>query len=314
MYKKIVVTGAAGFIGSHLAEHWLNKEHVEQVMGIDSLSIGSDLFNLPFDNSKFIFKHIDVNDDVLKVVLEQFEPDLILHLAANTHVDRSIQDARPFAFSNVQGTANLFECCKDLKNLKRFVTFGTDEVLGSKFSGESYENDVLSPRNPYAATKAAQELISQSYLITHGFPVIIIRCSNVFGPRQFSEKFLPTIIRSLILEEKIPLYGKGEQRREWTYVKEVCRALDIIVEKGTVGEIYHIGSGEERKNIDVVKMVLKVMNKDFDDCVEYVPDRLAHDFRYFLNTDKLQKLGWKYNGNMEEYFKETINWFIENLP
>ena len=187
--------------------------------------------------------------------------------------------------------------------------YSTDEVLGMRLEGQMLEGDPLTPRNPYAATKAAQELICDSYRITHKFPIIISRCSNCFGPRQFTEKLLPKLITNILAGNKVPVYGKGDQIREWTYVKDACLAVDFIMEQGSPGEIWHIASNDERVNIDVVKEVITKLGKRPEKFIEYVPDRKAHDFRYSLNCDRLRNAGWTPQYSFEEGIVATIDYF-----
>jgi len=310
---KILITGGAGFIGSHLVDHWIIKPEVEEVVVIDALYIGGDYKNLPVNNPKLKFYQEDLCDPCVLDIIEEHLPEYIFNLCSETHVDRSIENGMPFGMSNVIGTMNLLEALKKNKNLKKFLQFSSDEVLGMRLEGQMYEGDPLTPRNPYSATKASQELICDAYRITHGFPIIISRCSNCYGPRQLPEKLLPKLITNVLAGNKVPVYGKGDQIREWTYVKDTCRAIDIIVEKSNSGEIWHIGSNDERVNIDVIKEVITKLGKKPSKCIEYVPDRKAHDFRYSLNCDRLRATGWSPQYTFEEGITETIAYYKGNL-
>jgi dTDP-glucose 4,6-dehydratase len=310
---KILITGGAGFIGSHLVDHWIMRSDVEEVVVIDALYTGGDYKNMPINNPKLKFYHNDLCDPYVHDIILEHLPEYVFNLAAESHVDRSIINGIPFGMSNVIGTMNLLEALKKNQKLKTFYQMSTDEVLGVRLEGQMLEGDPLTPRNPYSATKASQELICDSYRITHDFPIVILRASNQYGPRQLPEKLLPKLITNVLAGKKVPVYGKGDQIREWTYVKDTCRAIDVIVEKSNPGEIWHIGSNDERVNLDTVKEVITKLGKKPSKYIEYVPDRKAHDFRYSLNCDRLRATGWSPQYIFEEGITETIAYYKERV-
>lgn len=306
---KILVTGGLGFIGSHLTDKLVEQNH--EVHVVDALKTGSDIKNM---NSKAQYFLQDLcEEEKLEDLFKSNQYDQIYHLAAESHVDRSIKDAQPFINSNITGTYNLFKAIEKTqdKSKLRFLLFSTDELMGELTTGSFKEEDPCYPKNLYSMTKQAQEAIARSYYAMYGINIVTTRCSNIYGPRQFQEKFLPTIIRSLLQDKKIPVYGKGDQWREWTWVKDACEAAIFIMQNGQSNQIYHIGSGIEKQNIDVVNFVIKEMQKD-SSFIEYVADRLGHDKRYSLCVDKVNKMGWKAQVDFEVGFKETIEWFIKN--
>jgi len=306
---KVLVTGSLGFIGSHLTDALIELGY--EVVGLDGLKTGSSIENV---NTKATYEIIDLFDkEMVLKCFQKYQFDQIFHLAAESHVDRSIQNAQPFIDSNITGTYNLYEAVKltqDLSKLK-VLLFSTDELMGQLTVGSFKEEDLCQPKNLYSMTKQAQEAIARSYFFSNNIQTITSRCSNIYGPRQFTEKFLPTIITSIQQQKPIPIYGSGNQVREWSFVKDAVNAAIFVIENGNANEVYHIGSGIEKPNIDVVKFVLGEM-KASEDLISYVQDRLGHDVRYSLCVDKVNKMGWKHKVSFEEGFKHTIEWYQEN--
>ena len=236
--------------------------------------------------------------------------DTIVHFAAESHVDRSIDDASAFVRTNVLGTFVLLDCA--LKhNIKRFIHISTDEVYGSISKGSFKETDILTPSSPYSSSKAGSDLLAHSYYITHGLPVIITRCTNNFGPYQYPEKLIPLFITNLIENKKVPVYGTGKNVRDWIYVEDHCKAVDFVLHKGNVGEIYNIGGGAEKTNLEITKSILEILGKDHT-MVEYVKDRPGHDLRYSLDCTRLRKLGWAPQYGFEDALHDTVRWYVEN--
>jgi dTDP-glucose 4,6-dehydratase len=236
--------------------------------------------------------------------------DRVVHFAAESHVDRSIDDASAFVRTNVLGTFVLLDSA--LKhNIKRFIHISTDEVYGSISNGSFKETDILTPSSPYSSSKAGSDLLARSYFITHKLPVIITRCTNNFGPYQYPEKLIPLFITNLIQNKKVPVYGTGKNVRDWIYVEDHCKAVDFVLHKGNVGEIYNIGGGAEKTNLEITEKIISMLHKD-DSMVEYVKDRLGHDLRYSLDCTKLQKLGWAPEHEFDDALCDTVRWYVKN--
>ena len=234
----------------------------------------------------------------------------MVHFAAESHVDRSIDDASIFVRTNVLGTFVLLDSA--LKhNIKKFVHISTDEVYGSINKGSFKETDILTPSSPYSSSKAGSDLLARSYYITHKLPVIITRCTNNYGPYQYPEKLIPLFITNLLGNKKVPLYGTGRNVRDWIYVLDHCKAIDFVLHKGNTGEIYNIGGGAEKTNIEITKMIIETLGKD-ESMIEFAKDRPGHDMRYSLDCSKLRKLGWKPDHSFDEALGDTIRWYIEN--
>jgi dTDP-glucose 4,6-dehydratase len=309
MQSKILVTGGAGFIGSNFV-HFMLKKHPEyKIIVLDNLSYAGRKENLQDVLNKITFIKGDIRnkEDVEKTVKDC---DEIVHFAALTHVDRSIIEAGDFVQTDVFGTYNLLEAAKKF-GIKKFVFISTDEVYGSINTGSFKETDNLKPRNPYSASKAGADLLCQAYFETYGLPIMITRSSNNYGPYQHPEKFIPKTIIYTLLGKKIPVYGKGENIRDWIYVEDNCEAIDLVLQKGKLGEIYNIGGKQELQNIMIVKAILRLLNKN-EDLIEFVKDRPGHDLRYSLDISKIEKLGWKPKIKFEEGIKKTISWYKEN--
>lgn len=303
----VLVTGGAGFIGSHFVDHLLeNTPH--HVTTLDTLTYAGRKANLDdaLDHPRHRFVKGDVRDNTL--VNAQLETaDVVVNFAAETHVDRSIESTERFVSTNVQGTETLLRSTLET-DLEWFVQVSTDEVYGETVKGSFSEADSLAPRNPYAATKASADLLAQSYHETHGSPVVIVRPSNNYGPRQHEEKLIPKFITRAMAVESLPVYGDGEHVREWTYVKDTCRAIETVIASGTAGEVYNVGSGVERRNIDLTRTIVDEVGGSRDR-IEFVEDRPGHDRRYALDTTKIESLGWSPAWTFEEGLRETIDYY-----
>lgn len=304
---RILVTGGAGFIGSHFVEYVLNTtEH--EITTIDTLTYSGDRENLQSvnqdDRHKFIEGDIR-NEHLVEEVLETV--DAVVNFAAETHVDRSITDSSKFVSTNIEGTRVLLAKAV-IADIDTFLQISTDEVYGEVLSGTFSEEDPLSPRNPYAATKAGADHLARSYYVTHNLPVVITRSSNNFGPRQHPEKVIPKFIEKAVNGEQLPIYGDGSNIREWIYVKDNCNAILKVLEKGTPGEIYNIGSGDEVQNVELAKAIVSELGIS-EDHLTFVEDRPGHDQRYALDTEKVRSLGWDTKWTFTEGLKETIKFY-----
>jgi dTDP-glucose 4,6-dehydratase len=309
----ILVTGGCGFIGSNFIRYLLGKQQSATIFNLDKLTYAGNPANLRDISSdgRYRFIHGDICDPVLvKDLLQREKIRTIIHFAAESHVDRSISDASDFIRTNVLGTFTLLDAALSA-HVDRFIHISTDEVYGSTRKGSFRETDPLNPSSPYSSSKASSDLIARSYCITHGLPVLITRCTNNYGPYQYPEKLIPLFVTNLLEGKKIPVYGTGENVRDWIHVLDHCRAIDCVLDQGTPGEIYNIGSDNERSNIDITQMILNALGKD-ESCIEYVKDRLGHDFRYSLDSSKLKSLGWRPEYSFEEGLQDTIEWYTAN--
>ncbi len=308
---RLLVTGGAGFIGSNFIRYMLDKYPDIRITNLDKLTYAGNLDNTKDfrDNPNYSFVKGDVRDNktVEKLVKEA---DLIVHFAAESHVDRSIEEAGSFVLTDVYGTFQLVEAAKKF-GLDRFVHISTDEVYGSIKEGEFREDSPLLPRNPYSASKAGAECIARSYHITHKVPILVTRSSNNFGPYQHPEKLIPKFITNAIRDMKLPLYGKGKNVRDWLYVTDNCSAIDLVLQKGKPGEVYNVGGGNERKNIEITRIILEHLGKP-EDLIEFVEDRKGHDWRYALDSSKISNLGWRPESDFESDLRKTIDWYREN--
>ena len=316
--KNIFVTGGLGFIGSNLTELLLKKGY--KVTVIDYLGIGSNKQNLKKQKNLTI-KKLDINKRyIIKNYIKKYQPDAIFNLAAETHVDRSIVNPKPFINSNFLGTFNLIETLRNLKLKKNFklIHISTDEVFGDiSIKKKSTENDPYNPSSPYASTKAAADLLIKSYIKTYKLPCIITNCTNNFGPKQFQEKLIPKIILNILSNKNIPIYGNGKNQREWIYVNDHCKILLKLFYKGRIGENYNIGSGFVRNNLYIARKILSITRQKFKifskSKIVFVKDRKGHDFRYSLNSNKLNKIyNLKQIQNFEKSIIKTIEWYIKN--
>jgi dTDP-glucose 4,6-dehydratase len=309
---RVFVTGGAGFIGSNFVYHLLEHYADYEIIVLDKLTYAGNLKNLEsaLAGPRLRFVRMDVCDPDIREAARGC--DLAVHFAAETHVDRSIEDAAPFTRTNVEGTWRVAEACR-ANRVRRFVHVGTDEVYGSLGpEGKFTENSPLVPSSPYAATKAAADMMVLSLARTHGFPATITRCSNNYGPYQFPEKFIPLMIAQALNLHPLPLYGDGLHVRDWIHVADHCRALDLILHRGRDGEIYNIGGGCERRNVDVARAILRSLERP-ETLIQFVSDRPCHDRRYALDSSKLHdELGWEPQENFERGLAATIRWYREH--
>lgn len=326
--KKILITGAAGFIGSHVARLFVNKYPDYQIYNLDKLTYAGNLENLKdidqMPNYKFILGDI-VDGDSMMELFKKYQFDGVIHLAAESHVDRSIENPMEFIMTNIVGTVNLLNAAKaiwqDNYEGKRFYHVSTDEVYGSLGDeGFFYEDTSYDPHSPYSASKASSDHLVRAYHDTYGFPMIISNCSNNYGQHQFPEKLIPLFINNIRHNKPLPVYGKGENIRDWLYVVDHAAAIDVIYHNGADGETFNIGGHNEWKNIDLIKVICKVMDEKLgrekgtsEKLITYVTDRAGHDLRYAIDSTKLQnELGWKPSLQFEEGIKLTIEWYLNN--
>jgi dTDP-glucose 4,6-dehydratase len=308
---RYLVTGGAGFIGSNFIHYILEKSSENEVINLDALTYAGRLDNLKKveNNGNYQFVKGSIND--LSLVKEQVNKvDIVVNFAAESHVDRSINSPLIFSETNVMGTHALLEAAKEA-DTKLFFHVSTDEVYGSIKDGSFTEESPLDPSSPYSATKTGSDLLVKSYNKTFGLPVIISRCSNNYGPYQHPEKLIPHFIKRLMNNQKVPVYGTGQNVREWIHVKDHCMAIDHLIEKGTKGEVYNIGSGEEKTNLELTKLLLNLFDKG-EEMIEYVSDRLGHDWRYSIDSSKLRKTDWKPQISFEKGISDTVNWYKDN--
>lgn len=314
--KKLLFTGGAGFIGSECVRQGVKRGY--GIVVVDKLTYAGDLRRIKDVEKEIIFYRADITDkEFIDHIFDKEKPDSIIHWAAESHVDRSIQDAFPFLETNVKGTQILLEISRQ-HGIERFINISTDEVYGElkeSASGEGeqfYETTPLNPSSPYSASKASADMLGRAYLRTYGVPVITVRPSNTYGPFQYPEKLIPVAISRAIDDKPVPVYAKGENVREWLYVEDCIRGTYKVLEKGKIGEIYNIGSGQEMRNIDVVRRILSILGKS-DSLVEFVQDRPGHDFKYRLNSDKIKKdLGFEVITKFDEGLEKTVQWYVEN--
>jgi dTDP-glucose 4,6-dehydratase len=309
---RVLVTGGAGFIGSNFVEMALTDQfpEISRVLVLDKLTYAGKLAYLSnvSDNPNFEFVQGDICD--LQLVSELVSRvDVIINFAAESHVDRSIEDASEFIRTNILGTQVLLDAAKN-HNLKKFIQISTDEVYGSILEGAWDENQSLLPNSPYSASKASADLLARSYFVTHGLNVNITRCSNNFGPKQDPEKLIPSFILKLSQGMKVPVYGDGLNVRDWLFVKDHCVGIYLVLTKGSPGEIYNIGGGTELTNVELTKKLLSLLKTD-ESRIEYVPDRLGHDRRYSVNAGKIETLGYKPSQNFQSNLQLTLDWFLK---
>ena len=309
---KILITGGAGFIGSNFIRYMLQKYPDYFIINFDKLTYAGNLENLSDvdKNPKYSFIQGDICDPVA-VEKAVSGVDAIINFAAESHVDRSIVEAGSFVQTDVYGTYVLLEAVKKHK-ISKFLHISTDEVYGSIQTGSFTETSTLAPNSPYAASKAGGDLIVRAYFKTHGLPVLITRASNNYGPYQYPEKFIPLFITNALEGKELPLYGDGKNVRDWLHVDDHCSGIDIVFHKGKLGEVYNIGGGNERENIEIVDIILKELGKS-KDIVKFVKDRLGHDRRYSLGIEKIKKeLGWTPKADFDKALVETIRWYRDN--
>lgn len=312
---KLLVTGGAGFIGSNFVRLILTESDWE-VVNLDKLTYAGNLENLADiqDSPRYIFVRGDIADPVMvEDLFAKNKFDAVINFAAESHVDRSIQDAAPFISTNIAGTQVLLDAAKR-HGLQKFVQVSTDEVYGSLNMDDSEftEETPLAPNSPYSASKASADLLCRAYFKTYGLPVTVTRCSNNYGPYQFPEKLIPLVISNALEDKSIPVYGDGMNVRDWLYVMDHCTALKLVLEKGRAGEVYNIGGGKEVTNITLVKTILKIIGKP-ESLITYVTDRPGHDRRYAIDSQKIEsELGWQAGYNFETALNETVKWYVQN--
>ena len=317
--KKIIVTGGLGFIGSNLIELLLRKNY--KVLNIDKVTYSSNFYNTKELSKSKNYKFIksDIKNKKLKKILFKFKPHCIFNLAAETHVDRSIDNPENFIQSNIVAVYNLLECFKDYskKNKSKLIHISTDEVYGDVLKGRSAEDHPYQPSSPYAASKAASDHLVSSYVRTYNIPAIVTNCSNNYGPRQHPEKLIPKLIYNIIKNKYLPIYGKGKNLREWIFVEDHCDALIKLYQKGKVGEFYNIGSNYNINNLAVVKKLLSTSKKKIkvgkNVKIKFIKDRPGHDMRYAINSNKLKrKINWIPKTNFSNGLKKTFLWYLKN--
>jgi len=316
--EKIIITGGLGFIGSNLINILKNNYFI---INIDKVTYASNSNNVNSNIKNYVFYKQDINNKVfIKNILKKYNPSIIFNLAAETHVDRSIDDPELFIKSNILGIFNLLEAIRDYKKKIKLIHISTDEVYGDiKKKHRSKENDRYNPSSPYSASKASGDLLIKSYIRTYKIPAIITNCCNNFGPNQYPEKLIPTIIYNLLNKKPIPIYGKGTNIREWIYVEDHCKALVAVAKKGVIGENYNIGSGVVLNNIHIANKIISIFkeindNKMIKSKINMIKDRPGHDIRYCLDSSKIKReLKWKCESIFEEKLKETIFWYINKF-
>ncbi len=311
---KVLVTGGAGFIGSNFAKIALSDQFplISKIVVLDKLTYAGSKSNLNtlFANPNFEFIEGDICDtDSVDNAMNG--ADAVINFAAESHVDRSITNSSDFVRTNVLGTQVLLEAAK-LNNVAKFIQVSTDEVYGSILEGSWDENQPLQPNSPYSASKAAADLLTRSYFVTHGLDINITRCSNNFGPQQHLEKLIPLTISKLLQNQKVPLYGDGKNVRDWIYVEDHCRAIYLTLTKGVPGEIYNIGGGNEYTNLELVIILLNILDKS-ESLIEFTVDRLGHDRRYSVNYDKICGLGFNVEKNIENLLVKTVRWYESKM-
>lgn len=314
--KKILITGGAGFIGGNFVHHMVTKYPGYKVYNLDLLTYAGELAKHKAlnENPNYEFIQADIADYELIVdIFKKEKFDFVVHFAAESHVDRSITDPGIFVKTNVMGTQALLDAAKEI-GVKKFVHVSTDEVYGElDFDPTTFftEDTPLQPNSPYSASKAASDFLVRSYHETFGLPVNITRCSNNYGPYHFPEKLIPLTISRVYNNQNVPVYGNGQNIRDWLHVEDHCKAIDLVLHEGLIGEVYNVGGHNEKTNLEVVKTIIKHLGKS-EELIEFVEDRLGHDKRYAIDPSKLEALGWKPEHNFDSGIKHTIEWYLEN--
>ncbi len=310
-YMKLLITGGCGFIGSNFIHYIVNKYPDYEIINLDKLTYAGNRENLKRieKNKNYRFEKGDICDEEVVTKLSK-GCDAVINFAAETHVDRSIEDPSAFVRTNVYGTYALLEAVRKNKP-KVYVQISTDEAYGSIETGRSVEEDPVRPNSPYAASKTSSDLLCRAYYVTYQTPVIITRSSNNFGPYQYPEKVIPLFITNALEDRQLPVYADGKNVRDWLYVEDNCSAISLILHKGRPGEIYNIGGGTELTNIELTRMILKAMGKP-ETLIRYVTDRPGHDKRYALNCEKVKAMGWAPSNKFGEALEKTVNWYTKN--
>lgn len=327
--RNILVTGGAGFIGSNFIHYMLGKYKDIKIVNLDALTYSGNLENLKTieEDPRYTFIKGDIcNKNLLEILFKKYAIDTVVNFAAETHVDRSIVDPKTFVVTNVLGTQTLLDVAKDnwklhpndkynreYKDGVRFLHISTDEVYGALgASGKFTETTPLAPNSPYSASKASADMLVRAYYVTYGMPVNITRCSNNYGPFQFPEKLIPLMINNCLNNKPLPVYGDGLQVRDWLFVEDHCSAIDVVLNKGVVGEVYNIGGNNEKANIDIVKLIIHMLGKS-EDLITHVADRPGHDRRYAIDNTKITtQLGWSPAYTFEQGMELTINWYLSH--
>lgn len=313
---KVLVTGGAGFIGGNFVQYMLGKYPSYEIYNLDALTYAGDLTkHTDFeDNKQYHFIKADIADaGAINDIFEKHQFDYVVHFAAESHVDRSIKEPEIFVKTNVLGTQVLLNAAKNI-GIKKFVHVSTDEVYGDlEFDPTTFftEETPLQPNSPYSASKASSDMMVRAYHETFGLPVNITRCSNNYGPYHFPEKLIPLTISRVLNDEKVPVYGTGENVRDWLHVLDHCSAIDLVMHEGVNGEVYNVGGHNEKTNLEVVQTIIKALSKS-EELITFVEDRLGHDKRYAIDPTKLEALGWKPTYNFETGIQQTIEWYLEN--
>ncbi len=311
---KLLITGGLGFIGSNFIRYIMNKYPDYKVINYDKMTYAGNPENLRDIEKDPHYKFIRgcvTDENLVNEVIAGEKPDAIIHFAAESHVDRSIHGSLDFIQTNVMGTRVILDAAKNHK-IERFIFISTDEVYGDVEVGKSKEEDPFRPNNPYAASKAAADLMARAYFKTFKLPVLIVRSSNNFGPYQYPEKLMPLFITNILEGKRVPLYGDGLNVRNWLYVLDNCSGIDMILHRGKDGEAYNVGGETEKSNREITEIILRELGKD-ESWIEYVQDRPGHDRRYALDSTKIKKLGWEPKYDFETAIKEKINWYKENI-
>ena len=319
--RNLLITGGAGFIGSNFVQYWIRKYPDDKIIVLDALTYAGNLENLApiADQPNYRFVKGDIRDfGLVTKLLDENDVDIIVHFAAESHVDRSILGPQEFIETNINGTFNMLESVRkswksDLDK-KRFIHISTDEVYGSlDFDDPAFtEESQYKPNSPYAASKTSSDHLVRAYYRTYGIPAIITHCSNNYGPYQFPEKLIPLMIFNAIRDKKLPIYGDGLNIRDWVHVSDHCKAIDVVIQRGKIGEVYNIGGDSEKHNIDVVKLILQKLDKP-ESLIEFVKDRPGHDRRYAIEISKIKnELGWMPEYDFDKGIEDTINWYLDN--
>jgi dTDP-glucose 4,6-dehydratase len=311
----LLVTGGAGFIGSNFIRYILDNYPEYRVINLDKLTYAGNLENLTGvdKDPRYAFEKGDICDKTrVQMCVVRYEVDAIINFAAESHVDRSILGASEFVQTNVAGTQVLLDVVKELR-IKRFLQVSTDEVYGSLgATGLFTEETPLRPNSPYSASKASADMLALAYQHTFGLPIVVTRCSNNYGPYQFPEKLIPLMIVNALNDKPLPVYGDGMNVRDWLHVKDHCSAIDTVLHRGRVGEVYNVGGNNEKPNIEIVKLILEDLRKP-ESLITFVEDRKGHDRRYAINSEKIQReMGWRPSYTFERGIEETIRWYVEN--